>query len=463
MLRNFLLIVVRNMAKHKVYALINILGLALWMAAFLIIISYVRYEYSFDQMFTDVGHIYRVESQFYKNDQKTDDWPTSTNGYGPAMKANFPEIEAYTRINWHNKERVVRYQDIKFREENVCYADSNFFEFFSYPVLKGNPGTFLKEPNTIVISASAAKKYFGNADPIGKFLDISTIDNTMHCMVTGVFADVPGNSTMQFDFLMSWLTSPEWMRDFWYLHESYTFVKLRPKTDINALQVRFPALAEKYKTGPALKDLKWTVSLVPMTQIHLNSVKPYEIETKGNRKAVKFLTIMAFMILVIGWINYINLSTARAMDRAREVGIRKVTGSRKGMLVFQILFEAMFINFIALVIALILLGLSNWILPVYLGESIASVHLDSSDGLSDFRGHFCCSNFIIGYLSGHRACSCKTCVGIKREIHLCRWWRYLAKEPRGDAICLVVDFGCRHFCGFQADFIHDGPGPGREH
>ena len=370
MLKNYFLISLRHLLKNKLFSFINIFGLALGMASFMLINSYVRYENSYDRINESIDNIYRVESLFYKGDQKTDHWPTSTNGYGPAMKNSFPEILDMTRINWHNSDRIVRHKEIKFRENHVCFADSNFFQFFEYPVIKGNRETFLKEPNTVIISNSAAKKYFGNDDPIGKRVQISSFSNSFDCEVTGLFEDIPGNHTMQFDFLMSWLTSDKWMRDFWYMHESYTYVKLRDGTDLQELESRFPELSENYKTRSTLKDHTWAIDFVPLKNVHLNEIKPYEIEeTKGNRKAVNFLLLISFVILIIAWVNYINLSTAKAMDRAKEVGIRKVSGSNKSQLITQFLFESMLINLFAAVVSLILIYFSVLGLSSILGDS----------------------------------------------------------------------------------------------
>ncbi|MDJ1484624.1 ABC transporter permease [Cytophagaceae bacterium YF14B1] len=366
MFRNFLTVALRNIAKHKVFTLINVFGLSLGMAIFFLLTGYVRFENSYDAIHQHSENIYRVESIFYKGGEKTDDWAGSTNGYGPAMKANFPEVESFTRINWNSSTRVVRYQDTKFREQNVCFADSNFFTFFSYPVVKGNPQTFLNAPNTVVISEKAAHKYFGKEEPMGKFLDISTISKTYRCQVSGVFKDLPVNSSLQFDVLMSWTTSPEWVRNFWYQHSSYTYIRVQPNTNIANLAAKFPALAEKYKTADAMKEHKWAIDLVPLHAIHLNPAKTNEPETKGSRTTVQFLLIAGIIILIIGWVNYINLSTARAIDRAQEASIRKVLGSSSTLLVGQFLFESFILNFIALLVAIVFIGIGIWSLGTFL-------------------------------------------------------------------------------------------------
>jgi putative ABC transport system permease protein len=368
MLRNILLVSWRNFHQNKFFTLINIFGLALGIAAFIVISGYTHYERSYDRMLGAADSIYRVESRFYKGEQLTDDWATSTNGYATAMKKEFPEIAAYTRISWYNSERVVRYGTVKYREAHVCFADSNFCRFFNYPLVKGDPSTALKEVNTLILSESAAKKYFGSADAIGKFLDISTISDSYHCMVTGVFRDLPANSTMQFSMLVSWGTQPLFFRDFWYLHESYTFVKLAPGISPARIEEKFPALSEKYKSGPSLRDLRWAIQLTPLSAIHLNPAKLYEIEPKGNGRAVRFLSVMAYIILLIACINYINLSTARAADRAREIGIRKVSGAQVPQLVGQFLVESTLISGVALGVALLLVGFFRESLPEFLAS-----------------------------------------------------------------------------------------------
>jgi len=368
MIRNILLITYRNLVKNRTYTLINIIGLALGIATFILISAYAHFEKSFDRLHKDAGGIYRIESQFYKNGEMTDNWATSTNGYGPAMRDNLPEIASFTRINWNNSERVIRYKDVKYREQHVCFADTNFFKFFSFSLVKGEASTVIKDVNTMAISESAARKYFGNADPMGKFMDVTTLSDSFHCMVTGIFKDVPANSSMQFSFLVSWATSPKWIKDFWYMHESYTFVKLKPGSSPAVVEAKFPALAEKYKTGESLKELKWAVQLVPLTDIHLNPAKQYDVEVNCNRNAVNFLNILAYVILTIACLNYINLATTKAIDRAREVGIRKVSGANALQLILQFLLESVILNGIALVFAIVLVIMAKYFLLQFIGS-----------------------------------------------------------------------------------------------
>ena len=369
MFRNYLKTALRNLLRGKVSTIINILGLGLGLAAFIGIGAYVRYERSYDRMLIPPEQtIYRVESQFYKGGQLTDDWATSTNGYALALKKHFPEVADYTRIDWSNSERVVRRGNIRFREAHICFADSNFFSFFPYTWLHGDKTTALREVNSIVISASAAKKYFGNTDPIGQKLEIIMVSTSFPCTVTGVFDDPPANSTMQFSMLLSWAMQSDWKKKTWYVHESYTFLKLVPGASPALVEAGFPAVAEGYKNGPAMKDSKWGITLVPLQNIHLQPVKPNEIEVKGNRHAVEFLNVLAYVILLIACINYINLSTARALQRAKEVGMRKVSGARPWQLIGQFLLESLLLGLPALVLGVVLAALASVVLPRWLGS-----------------------------------------------------------------------------------------------
>jgi putative ABC transport system permease protein len=371
MLSNYLKIACRNLLRHRSFSVLNLTGLALGMASFWLILQYVRFEESYDRIHAD--RIYRVESLFSKGGSTTDHWATSSNGYASAMKNHLPEVEDFTRISWRNSNRIVRYQNIKFRENHVCFADSNFFRFFSYPVISGDKRTFLNEPNTVVISETMAAKYFGRANPIGKQLDISTTGDIYKCQVTGVFADLPVNSGMQFDMLMSWRTSPSWTWNFWYQHESYSFVRLSPNTSPEAVEAKFPALSQRYKTAEALRDMTWGVQLVPLADIHLNAGLPNEIEAKGSRLSVRFLWATGIILLLISWINYSNLATVRNLFRAKEMGIRRTIGSSRKQLIVQFLFESLLLHLLALCLAVLLAEAAVSVLPT-------SLHLTAVPG-----------------------------------------------------------------------------------
>ncbi|MGD1889309.1 MAG: ABC transporter permease [Cyclobacteriaceae bacterium] len=355
MIYRFLTTAFRILKKNLGVSLINILGLSLSLAVFLLILQLVSFELSYDTFHQDKEHIYRVESQFFKNEELTDDWATSSTGYGQALLEAFPEITAMPRLYSWNSERVVQYEDTKFREKQVVAADSAFFTFFSFPFVAGNPETALQEPNTVVISESYRQKYFGNEDPIGKTLKISDIQRTYICEVTGVFADFPVNSHLHYDIVYSWATvASHWknMDTFWYKHSAYTYVSLPSPEATRRIEQQFPALAEKHKTAEALKDLVWGVQLTPLLDIHLNAWKAKEAEVKGSRKAVWFMSAMAVLIIVITWINYTNLSTIKSIERTQEVGLKKALGISKYNLVVQFLSEALLVSLLATILAI---------------------------------------------------------------------------------------------------------------
>ncbi len=374
MFLNYIKIALRNIKKHKGYSLINALGLTIGMTAFLFIVQYVVFEFSYDDFHEKNENIYRVESQFFNGTELTDDWATSSYGYGPAMINEFPEIIEYARIQLWDCERVVSHKDaFKFREKNVFLADSSFLTMFSYPLLEGDPETALIEPNSVVITESAASKYFGSENPMGKILKFRNSGGEYICQVTGILKDIPANSHIQFNFLISWTSiSTRWpgIDSFWYQHEAYTYILLPPGVNTKSIEGRFFDMAEKYKTGDALKNLRWGIQLIPLTDIHLNPYKSYEREVKGNRTGVWALLAVAFVVLIIAWVNYFNLATARAVERAKEVGLRKVCGASRKQLMTQFLFESAAINAAALVMTIIITYILGTELTVLAGLSL---------------------------------------------------------------------------------------------
>lgn len=358
MFKNYLLIAIRNQLKRKVFSLINIIGLGVGMAASLLILNYVTFETSFDDMHENKEDIYRVTSKFYEGQVETEHWATSSFGYGTAMQNELPGISKMVRIALHEPEQMVSYQDIKYRERKVYYADSTFFDLFSFQLINGRADEVLSRPNTVVISRSAAHRFFKNEDPVGKMLKFRTQQASADLEVSGVFEDIPVNSNLQMDYLISWETLAPWIRDFWYFHEVYTFIEVESPEYVPIIERDFPALAEKYKTDAALKNKTWAIELEPLTDIHLLPAKPYERAVKGNAKVVNVLILVAIVIMLIAWINYINLTTARSMERAKEVGIRKVSGSTRRQLIHQFLIESMLVNLVALMITFTLLQVS---------------------------------------------------------------------------------------------------------
>ncbi len=339
------------MLKQKLFSVINILGLALGVATAVLIMNYVSHEFSYDTFHEKKERIYRVESQFYEGGQLTDDWATSAFGYGSTLKKEFPEIEDVVRIGIHNTEQVVRYKDIKIRENKIAYTEPSFFKIFDFKLLEGNSATALNKPNTVVITQTAAKRFFSNESPMGKTLRFATRDKFVDCEVTGIIADFPDNSHIQFDYLVSYEGLPAWMKETWDLHEAYNYILLHEGANAKKIESAFTQLAEKYKNPGLLPNKRWAVSLVPLSSIHLSPQKAYEREVKGNKTSLIILMAITLLILLSAWINYVNLVTARSVERAREVGIRKVSGATRVQLICQFFMESGITNVLALLLA----------------------------------------------------------------------------------------------------------------
>lgn len=370
MLLHYLKIAFRNQTKNKLFSVINILGLAIGMAVSVLIINYVSFEFSFDKMHAKRDHIYRVESRFYEGGQLTDDWATSSFGYGSAIKNELPGVEDYVRIGVQNMEQTVSYHEKRSREGGIAYTGPSFFRVFDFKLKEGALDDQLKRPRTVVITEDVAQRFFKDEDPVGKVLTFATGTNFYDCEVTGVIENFPKNSHIRYNFLISYETLPNWMKEFWLLHECYTYLLLAPGKNPKDIENQFPELANKYKSTEVLSNKTWAVELVPLSKIHLNPQKQYERETKGNRKSLITLIIIAAVILLTAWINYVNLTTARSMERAKEVGVRKVSGALRFQLIRQYLMESWLVNFAAVILAALLILFLKPIFNRITGENI---------------------------------------------------------------------------------------------
>jgi len=348
----------KNLTRNKSFSLINIVGLSVGIAAFVLIVFYVKSEKSYDSFHADKDKIYRVESQFRLNGEITQDIATASFGYAPAMKQEFPEIEAVCRINHFNHEKDIRYNEIVDREEHVFMVDSNFFSFFSYPLLQGNPNDVLTSPDKMVLSEKAARKYFNNESPIGKIMQVKELNSVRSYTVSGVFKELPAISNVKFDFLLAYDYDSDFLNSFWYMHETYLYIKVPDVMAVAHIERAFPDMAEKYKVNDAMKDQRWEVKLIPIAQIHLNPQKPYELEQKGNSRSLAFMFAMAILILLIAWINFVNLSTVSIIERRDDFAIMKAQGAGSRHILSQLLANATLINLVALVVSVVLLLVS---------------------------------------------------------------------------------------------------------
>ena len=363
MIKNLLSTTFRNLKKNKFFSILNILGLAVGMAVFLLIAQYVRFERSYENFIPGRENIYRVS---LSSDRQTSASAENYPAVGPAMKSEIPAVMSYARLyNMGYKNNVVvtnenaKPEPIAFKQRRFLYADSSFLPMMGYDMVKGNASTALAEPRTAVISEKYARMYFGDEDPIGKTLHLHDDDsNDELAIVTGVFRNIPQNSHLKFDILFSYKTlfgRGDWARgrydQSWRRADMYTFVQLRPGVDRKIVEAKLPAIISKYK--PQLKESHETESLAlqPLKSIHLHSDLAEETETNGNATIVSFINLIGLFVLAIAWINYINISTARALTRAKEVGVRKVIGAFKHQLIVQFLSESALINLLSVIIA----------------------------------------------------------------------------------------------------------------
>lgn len=362
MIRNYFISVLRYISRNKAFTTINVLGLAIGMMACMLITQFVLHEFSYDDFHENKDRVFRVQLDRYNKGERTTRWASGCLGIGPDLKANFPEVEKMIQMRSSNA--LFSYGALYFKEEGVYYASEDFFNLFSVPLIQGDKQTALKETNTVVLSRTLAKKYFGDESPIGK-----TIKNNgrVEYEVTGVFEDLPANTHMKVNALLSFETWKGFIQNkddlrSWQWDGFLTYVLLNENTDPKEFEAKLPAYVEK-REGAELKpnNAGMVFHLQPITDIHLDSDFIGEFKPNGNRQSVYFLSIVAVLILVIAWINYINLSTAKSIERAREVGVRKVMGSFRSQLVQQFLFESLLLNITAVVISIgLVVMLTPW-------------------------------------------------------------------------------------------------------
>ncbi|HEX5169991.1 MAG TPA: ABC transporter permease [Cyclobacteriaceae bacterium] len=362
MIRNYLVLAYRNIIKSKFFSLINILGLSLGMAACLLIIQYVMHEYSYDNFYDKKDRIYRIQQDRFDKGKLSTQWADGCSAVGQAMKENLPEVEEYVRMRGGSA--ILSVGDVFFKEDHAYFASEAFFSVFSIRLLEGEMDEVLKRPYTLVLSATTAKKYFGDENPLGKTMKFNGRNDFE---VTGVFEDFPENSHMKPDVLYSFETMIKWageeIRTAWQWDGFYNYILLKQGTDPKVFESKLPAFVDK-QAGEQLKkfDAGMAFHLQPIFNIHLDSDYIGEFEANGDRMSVEFLTVIAAFILFIAWINYINLSTAKSVERAKEVGLRKAMGGYRSQLVRQFLFESTLLNIVAFAVAILMVFL---VLPYF--------------------------------------------------------------------------------------------------
>jgi putative ABC transport system permease protein len=361
MIRNYLTIAFRNLLKNKVFSAINIFGLGIGLAACLLIFQFVTFQLSFDKFNPKFDRTYRVTNDRFQNGKLIQHGVIMYPTIGPTMAKDYPEIEAYTRI-MPAGDINVRVDENNYRDDELVYADDHFLSVFDYGLIAGDKATALKEQHTMVITESVAKKYFQSSngtDVIGKLLYEGLDERPWK--VTGVIKDIPENSHLQFDILASYTSlyeGDEKDADIsWTWSDMYHYLVLKPGADHKALEAKFPAFSERYFQGTRVSGSEEKFYLQPLKDAHLYSDYEYDPAVTASGIAVWGMLAVAVFILVIAWINYINLTTSRAMERAKEVGLRKVMGAARKQLMNQFIFESALVSLIAFVLGIIVVQL----------------------------------------------------------------------------------------------------------
>jgi len=361
MFRNYIKIAWRNLIKNRAYSIINIGGLAIGITACLLILQYVAFETSYEDFHVNKDLVYRVKQDRYDDGVLTTEWAAGAFAAGTQFSEAIPEIDDFVKII-DAGEVIIDGGNETLKIENVLYSSESFFDMFSYPLLSGDKANVLSENRTAVLSESTALKVYGTTDVIGKTIEFN---GNSRYRVTGVFADMPANTQLRPNILLSYTTYRERILEendqdpqadsntWWFSDGCLTYFKLKEGVDPSVVESKFIPVVEE-QAGEDLKSYNSAAiySLIPLTDIHLYSNFMMEPNPTGDGKTVYLLLGIAFFIIVIAWVNYINLATARALSRAKEVGIRKTLGSQRKQLIIQFFTESFLFNGLALLIAL---------------------------------------------------------------------------------------------------------------
>jgi ABC-type antimicrobial peptide transport system permease subunit len=349
MFKNFFLIAVRNIARHKVFTFINVAGLAVGLAASLFILLWVQDEFSFEKFNLNAENIYRVEEDQFYSGARYHVTVTPVPG-GPVWKDKIPEIKQQVRINPWLPRVLFRYDDKSFFESSVAAVDSNLLKVFTLPLSMGEPASALNSPHSIILTKKLATKYFGNTNPIGKTL---TVENQAQFTVTGVFKEIPENSMLTFSCVIpySYMREIGMSDNSWGNNSIFTFVQLENGVDLKSVGKKLTDIV--VENAPQITT---KYSVFPLLDIHLHGQFGFK-ETKGPVIVVSIFTLIAIFILLIACINFINLSTAKASGRGKEIGVKKVAGADQMSMIIQFMLESLLLVAVSMILSLFLIGL----------------------------------------------------------------------------------------------------------
>ncbi len=372
MLKREITFIFRFLRREKWLTAINVSGLAVGLACFFIIALYIRDEFNYDRFHTQYQRIFRVIGILDLNGQgeQSSSCPFPV---GPALKNDYPDLIAHAVrfFNFQDPQHTLRVGENKFNENRIFLADSNVFKVFDFPLVKGNPDKVLAEPNNIVLTDALARKYFGDQNPIGQLIKF---DGAVDLKVTGILADIPPQSHIHFDALISFSTTRAFMPNQlknWVWNPNWTYVMLKPGVIPDELAKQFPSFVQKYY--PDFLKPQVTHLLQPLNQIHLHSRYEYEIEPNGDIQSVYIFGVIGLFILLIAGINYINLATAHATNRAKEVGVRKASGASTLQLIRQFLLESVIIALAAAFIAILISALALPFINSFSGKELSVI------------------------------------------------------------------------------------------
>jgi len=365
MIKNYLKIAWRNLMKNKAFSFINILGLTIGITVCMMIFLFIMNEFSFDGFHKQKKNIYRVMRGFEISKPMV---PYLSGPYATALLNDFPgEIKKAVRVMPSNA--LVSFGNKAFNEKKMYLTDADFFTLFSFPLIKGDPATVLKDPNSVVLTETTAKKYFGNEDPMGKVIEI---DKHLQLKVTGIAKDVPSNSHLDFDIVhpLSIYYNEKWFNT-WINNNNFTYVLLDEHANEAQIETRFPAFMKKYGKDIEKYGFHFFLSLTPLSDVYFEPSSMYDPVKHGDKSVVYIFLSIAVLILFIACINFMNLSTVRAVERSKEVGLRKVMGALRNHLVWQFIGESILLTLISCILSL---GLLQLMMPFYnqlLGYNLA--------------------------------------------------------------------------------------------